>query len=89
MSALFKKLNLNDHSEIVVLDAPSSLDEEIALLEGVTVRRSLGKTADFVLAFVQRRVQVERLARKLNDKTEGRRDDLVRVPQGHVQALPL
>ena len=72
MSALFKKLNLNDHKEVVVLDAPASFESELAGLTGVAIKRSLrGTGAGFLLAFVQRRVQVERLARRLGATMEG------------------
>ena len=72
MSALFKKLNLNDHRVIVVLDAPASFEPELEALTDVTIERSLrGSEAGFLLAFVQRRVQVERLSRKLADTMEG------------------
>jgi len=72
VSALFKKLNLNDHKEVVVLDAPASFESELAGLTGVAIKRSLrGTGAGFLLAFVQRRVQVERLARRLGATMEG------------------
>ena len=72
MSDVFKKLNLNDHREIVVLDAPASFEPELERLTGVDVKRSLrGSGVEFLLAFVQRRVQVERLARRLGEKLKG------------------
>ncbi len=41
MSAIFKKLNLKDQKEILVLNAPKSFDPEIKSLKKVQVRRSL------------------------------------------------
>ena len=54
MSPGFKKLNLKEQKEIVVVGAPPSFEPEIASLEGVTVRRSVADTPEiaFSLAFV-------------------------------------
>ena len=39
MSKLFNKLNLKDHREILVVNAPASFESELAALTGVTVLR--------------------------------------------------
>ena len=41
MTPLFKKLNLGTHTVLHVLNAPASLNDELALLQGVDIRRSL------------------------------------------------
>ena len=43
MSAVFKKLNLKDQTEIVVAAVPASFEPTIATLRGVKVRRAVGK----------------------------------------------
>jgi hypothetical protein len=61
---VFAKLNLKDHADIVVLDAPASFEPALKALDGVRVRRALPKKAPvpFVLAFVMTRADVARLA---------------------------
>jgi hypothetical protein len=73
MSAIFKKLNLKDQAEIVVLDAPASFEPEIAALEGVAVRRSADEVeqVQFSLAFVTRQEQINALAGQIAAKIEG------------------
>ncbi len=73
MSAVFKKLNLKDQTEIVVLDPPASFEPEIAALEGVAVRRSLDdvQRVQFSLAFVTRQEQIDALAGQIAAKVDG------------------
>ena len=54
MSNVFKKLNLKDQIEILILDAPGTFEAEISTLEGVNVRRDAdaGGEVGFALAFV-------------------------------------
>jgi hypothetical protein len=60
MTPLFRKLNLKDQSEIIVLDAPESFETELAALEGVSVRRSAAdvERIEFAIAFVQTLAEV-------------------------------
>jgi hypothetical protein len=73
VSAVFKKLNLKDQTEIVVLDPPASFEPEIAALEGVAVRRSLDdvQRVQFSLAFVTRQEQIDALAGQIAAKVDG------------------
>jgi hypothetical protein len=73
MATVFAKLNLKDHKQIVVLDAPSSFESELAGLEGVEVIRDLkkAKQVTFSLAFVTTPDQIDALAPKLALKAEG------------------
>ncbi len=73
MSAVFKKLNLKDQTEIVVLDRPASFEPEIAALEDVAVRRSVDEVerVQFSLAFVTRQEQIDALAGQIAAKIEG------------------
>jgi len=73
VSAVFKKLNLKDLSEIVVLYAPASFEPEIAALEGVDVRRSVDEVerVQFSLAFVTRQEQIDQVAAQIAQKIDG------------------
>ena len=73
MSKLFNKLNLKDHREILVVNAPLSFESELAALTGVTVLRDPGKvkTVRFALAFATAQAEVDRLAKMLSAKAEG------------------
>ena len=73
MSKLFNKLNLKDHREILVVNAPLSFESELAALAGVTVLRDPGKvqTIRFALAFATVQTEVDRLAKLLSAKAEG------------------
>jgi hypothetical protein len=73
MSPVFKKLNLKEQKEIVVVGAPPSFEPEIASLEGVTVRRSVADTPEiaFSLAFVTRQKQVDELAKAVGKRAVG------------------
>ena len=73
MTKLFEKLNLKDHREILVVNAPLSFESELAALAGVTVLRDLAKAkvVRFVLAFATAQAEVDRLAKLLSAKAEG------------------
>ena len=69
---VFDKLNLKDHSEILVLNAPASFEPELKQLKGVTVRRKLSKSpVTFSLAFVTRQTEVDELAPAIAKAAEG------------------
>ena len=65
MSPLFKKLNLGTHSVIHVLNAPKSFEPELALLKGVTVKRSVSAPATFAMAFVITQSELVAASKKL------------------------
>lgn len=71
MTPLWKKLNLKDQAEIAILNAPESFEPEIAALGPVAVRRDLKKKAAFVLAFVTKLAEIDRIAAQLAKATEG------------------
>ena len=73
MSKLFDKLNLKDHLEILVVNAPASFESELAALAGVTVLRDPGnvKVVRFALVFATVQTEVDRLAKLLSAKAEG------------------
>jgi hypothetical protein len=73
VSAIFKKLNLKEQSEIVVLNAPASFEPELAALADVNVVRDLKavKALTFALAFVTKQAEVDKLAAALAKRAPG------------------
>jgi hypothetical protein len=76
MSEVFKKLNLKDQTEIVVLNAPESFEPELARLEtlqGIAIRRDLKEVRQvaFSLAFVTKQKEVDALAKAVARKAAG------------------
>lgn len=73
MNELFKKLNLKDQKEILVLNAPPSFGAELATLESVSILHSIEQVEviDFVLAFVTHQAQVDEFAARLFPKAYG------------------
>ena len=69
----FAKLNLKEQNDIVIVNAPESLEREIASLKGVTVRRSMSdvKQVDFSLSFVTKQKEVDALAITVGRKAAG------------------
>ena len=68
MTPLFKKLNLSDHQEIVLSEAPSSFEKELKGLEDIKVRRAPKKVSSisFAIYFVQTLKSVEAAAKTLS-----------------------
>lgn len=73
MSAVFKKLNLKDQTELVVLNSPSSFEPELSTLKHVVVRRRAedAKGIMFFLAFVTQQQEIDRLAKVVAKKAAG------------------
>jgi hypothetical protein len=73
MATIFEKLNLKDHKEMLVLDAPASFEPELARLKDITVYRSLAAAAEigFSLAFVTRKSEVDKLAGPIAKRAKG------------------
>jgi hypothetical protein len=74
VSDLWKKLNLSNQKDIVVLGAPASFDPALEALEGrVTVRRRLtGKSRfSYLVAFVTKRSEIAKLATGLSKQAVG------------------
>jgi len=70
MPTTFDKLNLKDHKEILVLNAPDTFEKEIRGLCDVRVFRRIEdmKALAFALSFVTQRAELHRLSRKLSAK---------------------
>jgi hypothetical protein len=73
MPAVFDKLNLTDQAEILVTNAPSSFEPELAKLKGVSVQRDLKKvrSVEFALAFVTKQAEVDAVSKTLANKLTG------------------
>ncbi len=73
MASIFEKLNLKQQREILVVNAPSSFESELAPLKGVAVLRDAkkAKTVHFALAFATRQAEVDALSKVLAAKAEG------------------
>lgn len=73
MTPLFKKLNLKEQREIVVVNAPESFEGELEGLEGVAVIRDLRKVSgiSFALVFATRQAEVDSASKVLGKKAEG------------------
>lgn len=73
MPTIFRKLNLKDQQEILVLNAPASFEHELAGLSSVRAIRRLeeAKTVGFALVFVTQRSELERLSQALVAKAVG------------------
>jgi hypothetical protein len=73
MTPLFRKLNLKNQTEIVVLNAPESFESELQALDGVTVHRDASalERVDFALAFVITNAQLAAAADDILPKAQG------------------
>jgi hypothetical protein len=82
MTPLFKKMNLKDQREIVVLNAPASFEPELAALTGITVARKIPKSLDFALAFVTKQKDLDDVSAKLAKAAQGDAILWVAYPKG-------
>ncbi len=73
MSPIFKKLNLKDQHDILVLNAPASFRSDIAMLSGITVVCDPKKMASvsFALTFVKTQAELDTMSVVLAAKAEG------------------
>lgn len=69
---MFKKLNLKDQPEIVVMNAPSTFETELVRLAPVSVLRDVKevKRVDFAMVFATTRAELDRASRALIDKAD-------------------
>lgn len=73
MTPLFKKLNLKDQTEILVVNAPESFEAELDALTDVAVVRDVAAmdTITFALLFVQQQQALNEWATAIAAKTQG------------------
>ena len=73
MSAIFKKLNLRDQKEIMVINAPGSFEPELENLGDVKFIRDLDEAEeiDFSLAFVIKQKELDEISKSVVEKARG------------------
>jgi hypothetical protein len=73
MTPLFSKLNLKDHTQIVVMDAPPSFETELAKLGSVRVIRNPAEvaTVEFALAFATTQEELDTASKSLSARAHG------------------
>jgi hypothetical protein len=73
MRTVFEKLQLKDHKEIVVLNAPKTFEPELARLKGVRVRRDLRGVSeiDFSLVFVTTQAELDAAVKDVTARARG------------------
>lgn len=73
MPMIFDKMNLGEHREILVINAPASFEPALAALGDICVLRepAQAQEVDFALAFVSTRAEADRLSRLLVEKARG------------------
>lgn len=73
MASIFEKLNLKDHQEILVLNAPASFEPELAGLPVLTIHRGIESVPEirFFLAFVTRKSEVDALGPQIAARAKG------------------
>lgn len=73
MPSLFDKMNLRDQSEIVVLNAPTSFEPELAGLTGVRIVRQAGQARKvaFGIAFAVTQLELDKASAVFAKKAEG------------------
>lgn len=73
MSPIFAKLNLKSQTAILVLNAPTSFEPEIASLSGISVFRDAESVEEipFFISFVTKQEEVNEMATIAAEKTQG------------------
>ena len=73
VTPLFRKLNLKDQAEVLVLNAPASFETELSALSGVEIVRDADdiEQVAFVLAFVMTQLEVNEVATTVAKKVLG------------------
>ena len=72
MATLFEKLNLKDHQEILILNAPESFNRELSRLPVIAFHRlETLPEIRISVAFVTRQAEVDALAPKIAAKAKG------------------
>ena len=73
MTPTFKKLNLKNQRQVLVLNAPESFEPELASLHDVVVLRKIEDAAEleFSLAFVTKQQEVDALGKAIAKRVRG------------------
>jgi hypothetical protein len=70
MPTVFAKLNLKDHQKVLILNAPDSFEPELEKIPDIQVFRRTEdvKQIQFALAFVTKRIELDRVSRAFASK---------------------
>ena len=81
---MFKKLNLKDQAEIVVVNVPASFEPELSQLDSVRVVRnpSKVKNVEFAIAFAITQAELDRASKELSAKAKGDAILWIAYPKG-------
>jgi hypothetical protein len=73
VGSVFEKLNIKDQHDILVVNAPSSFEPELAKLKGIAVHRDPKpmREVPFSLSFVTTQQEVDTLTRAIASKAKG------------------
>ena len=73
MATVFEKLNLKDHQQILILNAPASFEPELSRLPVLTIYRHVESVpaVRFSLAFVTHQSEVDKLAAQIAERAQG------------------
>jgi hypothetical protein len=71
MTPLFTKLNLGSNTIIHVLNAPPYFEHELTTLKGVKVVRAIKGKVSFVIAFIMKQADLDRISSGLMRAAEG------------------
>lgn len=84
MSPLFKKMNLGSHQTIHLLNAPPSFETELALLDGITLERTISEATrlSFGLAFACTQTALDTASTLLTAAAEGDAVLWIAYPKG-------
>jgi len=84
MATLFDKLQLKDHKEMLVLNAPETFEAELSHLPVLHIHRSIESLAEirFALAFVTRQAEVDALVPKIASRAKGDASIWFAYPKG-------
>ncbi|MGA2048088.1 MAG: hypothetical protein ABSG96_10355 [Terracidiphilus sp.] len=89
MATLFDKLQLKDHQEMLVLNAPESFEIELSRLPVLHIHRAIASLPEirFSLAFVTRQDEVDALAPKIAKRAKGDATVWFAYPKGTSKKL--
>ena len=89
MATTVEKLNLRDQQKILVLNAPASLDAELARLPALTIHRNIESVAEirFSIAFVKRQREVDALVPAVTARAKGDATVWFAYPKGKSKKL--
>jgi len=84
MTPLFKKLNLGDSDQVLVLDAPESFETELSRLEGVTLLRRFtpGIKTPFAIGFAVTEAERDLVSSMVAEASEGDAIVWIAYPKG-------